>query len=167
MNNSFNYDLDTTPLSLGIETTGGIFTKLIERNTKLPTENSLTISTDRDNQTSVTITVLQGERGMAEDNYCIGRFTLHGVSPAPRGIPQIEITFAIDINRTLKVLAMDRASGRKEMFVTMLDELSKEDIENLVKDAQINLEIDREKRALAEAENDAEAEAENDTESLD
>ena len=157
MNNLFNYELDTTPLSLGIETTGGIFTKLIERNTKFPTESSLIISTDRDNQTSVTITLLQGERRMAEDNYCIGRFTLSRVSPAPRGTPQIEITFSIDINRLLRVSATDRSSGRKETFVTLLNEISKEDIENLVKDAQINSEIDKEKRALAEAENDAES----------
>src|SRR5687767_14359135 len=112
--------LDVTPLSLGLETLGGVMTKLIERNTTIPTSKSETFSTAADNQTSVEVHVLQGEREMAADNKPLGRFILDGIPPAPRGVPQVEVTFSIDANGILNVKAVDKASG-KEQSITIKD----------------------------------------------
>ncbi len=146
--------LDVTPLSLGIETLGGVMTKLIERNTTIPTSKSEIFSTAADNQSQVEIHVLQGEREMAADNKSLGRFILDGIAPAPRGVPQIEVTFNIDANGILHVTAKDKASG-KEQSITIKDSgnLSKEEIERAQKEAEAHAEDDRKKRELIEAKN--------------
>jgi len=148
--------LDVTPLSLGIETKGGIMTKLIERNTTIPTKKSEVFSTAEDGQTSVEINVLQGERAMANDNRSLGRFQLVGVPAAPRGIPQIEVTFDIDANGIVHVSAKDRGTGNEQkMVVTGASGLSSEDMEKMRGDADAHAEDDKKKRELAEARNTA------------
>jgi molecular chaperone DnaK len=149
--------LDVTPLSLGLETLGGVMTKLIERNTTIPTSKSEVFSTAADNQTSVEVHVLQGEREMAADNKTLGRFVLDGIPPAPRGVPQVEVTFNIDANGILNVKAVDKASG-KEQSVTIKDSgnLDKADIEKAQKEAEAHAEEDRKKRESIEAKNSLE-----------
>ncbi|MDP2276492.1 MAG: molecular chaperone DnaK [Archangium sp.] len=149
--------LDVTPLSLGVETLGGVFTKLIERNTTIPSRKQETFSTAADGQTQVEIHVLQGEREMATDNRSLGRFHLTGLPPAPRGVPQIEVTFDIDANGILKVGAKDKATG-KEANVTISHSsgLAKDEVEKMVKDASANESADKERRALVEVKNKAE-----------
>jgi molecular chaperone DnaK len=148
--------LDVTPLTLGIETLGGVMTPLIERNTTIPTSKSQIFSTAADNQTSVEIHVLQGERPMAADNRTLGRFILDGIPPAPRGVPQIEVTFDIDANGILTVTAKDKATGRSQ-HITIKDSsaLSKEEIERMRKEAEQFAAEDRKKRELAELRNQA------------
>ncbi len=149
--------LDVTPLSLGVETLGGVFTKLIERNTTIPSRKQETFSTAADGQTQVEIHVLQGEREMATDNRSLGRFHLTGLPPAPRGVPQIEVTFDIDANGILKVGAKDKATG-KEANVTISHSsgLAKDEVEKMVKDASANESADKDRRALVEVKNKAE-----------
>lgn len=146
--------LDVTPLSLGIETMGGVTTKLIERNTTVPTSKSETFSTAADNQPQVEIHVLQGEREMAADNKSLGRFVLDGIAPAPRGVPQIEVTFNIDANGLLNVTAKDKGTG-KEQSITIQESgnMSKEDIEKAQKDAEAHAEEDKKKREAIDAKN--------------
>ncbi len=148
--------LDVTPLSLGLETLGGVFTKLIERNTTIPTEKSQIFSTAADGQTVVDIHVLQGERAMAKDNVTLGRFQLTGIPPAPRGVPQIEVTFKIDVNGIVHVSAKDLGTG-KEQSITIQSRstLSDEDIERMIKDAQAHEEEDKRRREEAETRNNA------------
>jgi molecular chaperone DnaK len=149
--------LDVTPLSLGVETMGGVFTRLIERNTTIPTRKSEVFSTAADGQTQVEIHVLQGERDMASDNRSLGRFHLTGLPPAPRGVPQIEVTFDIDANGILKVAAKDKATGKEaNVTITHSSGLAKEEVEKMVKDAAANEAADKERRALVEAKNKAE-----------
>jgi molecular chaperone DnaK len=146
--------LDVTPLSLGIETLGGVMTKLIERNTTIPTRKSETFSTAADNQTSVEIKVFQGEREMARDNKLLGAFHLIGIPPAPRGVPQVEVTFDIDANGILHVSAKDLGTGKEQKItITSSSGLSKTDVENLVKDAEAHAEEDRKRREEIEAKN--------------
>ena len=146
--------LDVTPLSLGIETLGGVMTKLIEKNTTIPTKKSEIFTTAADNQTSVDIHVLQGEREMARDNKTIGRFRLDGIPPAPRGIPQIEVTFDIDANGIVNVSAKDLATGKEQKItITATSHLTEEEIKRMVKEAEEHAEEDRKKRALADARN--------------
>jgi molecular chaperone DnaK len=148
--------LDVTPLSLGIETLGGVFTRLIERNTTIPTRKSQVFSTASDNQTAVSINVLQGEREMASDNKTLGRFDLVGIPPAPRGVPQIEVTFDIDANGIVHVSAKDRATGKEQSIrITASSGLSKEEIEKLVKEGESHAADDKRKRELAEVRNEA------------
>jgi molecular chaperone DnaK len=148
--------LDVTPLSLGIETLGGVFTKLIERNTTVPTKKSQVFSTAADNQTAVTIRVFQGEREMANDNKLLGQFDLVGIPPAPRGMPQIEVTFDIDANGIVHVSAKDLATQKEQSIkITASSGLSKEEVEKLVRDAQSHTEEDKKRRKLAEAKNQA------------
>jgi molecular chaperone DnaK len=149
--------LDVTPLSLGVETLGGVFTKLIERNTTIPSRKQETFSTAADGQTQVEIHVLQGEREMAGDNRSLGRFHLTGLPPAPRGVPQIEVTFDIDANGILKVAAKDKATG-KEANVTISHSsgLAKDEVEKMVKDAASNEAADKERRSLVDVKNKAE-----------
>ncbi|MBC7189887.1 molecular chaperone DnaK [Candidatus Aerophobetes bacterium] len=150
--------LDVTPLSLGIETLGGVFTKLIERNTTIPTRVSKIFTTAEDNQTAVDIHVLQGERPMAKDNRTLGRFQLTGIPPAPRGIPQIEVTFDIDANGILHVSAKDKATGREQSIVIRdTGALSQEEIERMIREAQEHAEEDRRRRELVEARNQADS----------
>src|SRR5205807_446221 len=131
--------LDVTPLSLGVETMGGVMTKLIERNTTIPTRKSETFSTAEDNQTAVDIHVLQGERELARDNRSLGRFRLEGIPPAPRGVPQIEVTFDIDANGILNVTARDKATGREQkVTITDTSGLSKEEVERMVREAELH-----------------------------
>lgn len=146
--------LDVTPLSLGIETMGGVTTKLIERNTTIPTSKSETFSTAADNQPQVEIHVLQGEREMANDNKSLGRFILDGIAPAPRGVPQIEVTFNLDANGILNVTAKDKGTG-KEQSITIQDSgnMSKEDIEKAQKEAEAHADEDKKKRESVEARN--------------
>ncbi len=146
--------LDVTPLSLGIETLGGVTTKLIERNTTVPTSKNEVFSTAADNQNSVEIHVLQGEREMAEGNKSLGRFVLDGIPPAPRGVPQVEVTFNIDANGILNVAAKDKGTG-KEQSITISDSgnLSKDDVEKAAKDAEVHAEEDKKKREAIEVKN--------------
>ncbi|OFW62070.1 MAG: molecular chaperone DnaK [Actinobacteria bacterium RBG_19FT_COMBO_36_27] len=148
--------LDVTPLSLGIETLGGIMTRLIDKNTTIPTKKSEIFTTAADNQTSVDIHVLQGERDMARDNKTIGRFRLDGIPPAPRGIPQIEVTFDIDANGIVNVTAKDTATGKEQKItITATSHLSDEEIERMVKEAEEHAEEDKKNRTLADARNNA------------
>lgn len=148
--------LDVTPLSLGIETLGGVFTKLIDRNTTIPTKKSEVFSTATDNQSSVEIRVLQGERPMAADNHNLGNFTLSGIPPAPRGIPQIEVTFDIDANGILNVTAKDKGTGKEQSITIQASaNLSKNEIENLKKEAEAHSQEDTKKKELVEARNQA------------
>jgi molecular chaperone DnaK len=146
--------LDVTPLSLGIETLGGVMTKLIEKNTTIPTRKSQIFSTAADNQTAVTIHVLQGEREMAKDNKTLGRFELVGIPPAPRGVPQIEVTFDIDANGIVHVSAKDLATGKEQSIkITASSGLSKEEVEKMIRDAEMHAEEDRKKKEMIEARN--------------
>ncbi|MGE0736029.1 MAG: molecular chaperone DnaK [Alphaproteobacteria bacterium] len=150
--------LDVTPLSLGIETLGGVFTRLIDRNTTIPTKKSQVFSTAEDGQTAVTIRVFQGEREMASDNKMLGQFNLEGIAPAPRGMPQVEVTFDIDANGIVNVSAKDKATGKEQQVrITASGGLSKDDIEKMVKDAAAHAEEDKKRRALADAKNHADA----------
>ena len=150
--------LDVTPLSLGIETLGGVFTRLIEKNTTIPTNKSQIFSTAEDNQPSVTISVVQGEREMASDNKSLGQFNLEGIAPAPRGLPQIEVTFDIDANGILSVSAKDKNTGKEQKITIQADGgLSKDDIEKMRAEAEENAEADKAKRELVEAKNTAES----------
>ncbi len=150
--------LDVTPLSLGIETEGGVFTRMIDRNTTIPTKKSQVYSTAADNQSAVTIRVSQGEREMAADNKLLGQFDLVGIPPAPRGMPQIEVTFDIDANGIVNVSAKDNATGKEQQIrIQASGGLSDADIEAMVKDAEANADEDKARRELAEAKNQAEA----------
>jgi molecular chaperone DnaK len=146
--------LDVTPLSLGIETLGGVFTKLIERNSTIPCKKSQVFSTAADNQTSVEIAVSQGEREMARDNRLLGRFNLTDIASAPRGIPQIEVTFDIDANGILNVSAKDLGTNREQKItVTSSSGLNEDEIKRMVKDAEVHASADKEKRELVESKN--------------
>ncbi|MEK7683479.1 MAG: molecular chaperone DnaK, partial [Nitrospirota bacterium] len=148
--------LDVTPLSLGIETLGGIFTKIIERNTTIPTKKSQTFSTASDNQPAVTIKICQGEREMASDNKLLGNFELIGIPPAPRGIPQVEVTFDIDANGILHVSAKDLGTGKEQSIrITASSGLSPEEVKKMTRDAESHGEDDKNKKQLAEARNEA------------
>lgn len=150
--------LDVTPLSLGIETLGGVFTKIIERNTTIPTTKKQIFSTAADNQTSVDIHVLQGERPMAANNVTLGRFRLDGIPPAPRGVPQIEVTFDIDANGIVHVSAKDLGTGKEQkVTITSSSGLSKEEIERLMKEAEAHAEEDKKRREQAELRNEADS----------
>ncbi len=150
--------LDVTPLSLGIETMGNVMTKLIESNTTIPTRKSQVFSTAADSQPSVEIHVLQGERAMANDNKTIGRFHLSDIPPAPRGVPQIEVTFDIDANGILSVSAKDKATGKEQKIrIEASSGLSKEEIEKMKQDAEVNAEADRKRKDEAEKVNSADA----------
>ena len=148
--------LDVTPLTLGIETLGGVMTPLIPRNTTIPTSKSEIFSTAADNQPSVEVHVLQGERPMAAENKTIGRFVLDGILPAPRGVPQIEVTFDIDANGILNVSAKDKGTGKEQKItITASSGLSKEDVDRMVKEAELHAEEDRRKREEIETKNTA------------
>ena len=150
--------LDVTPLSLGIETLGGVFTKLIERNTTIPTKKSQIFSTAADSQPSVEIHVLQGERAMVSDNTTLGRFQLVGIPPAPRGMPQIEVTFDIDANGIIHVSAKDLGTGKEQsMKITAPTKLSKEDIEKMVKQAEQFATDDKKKAESIQVKNEADS----------
>jgi len=150
--------LDVTPLSLGIETLGGVFTRLIDKNTTIPTKKSQVFSTAEDNQSAVTIRVFQGEREMAADNKLLGQFDLVGIPSAPRGMPQIEVTFDIDANGIVNVSAKDKATGKEQQIrIEASGGLSEEEIEKMVKEAEANAETDKKKRELIDARNQADS----------
>ena len=150
--------LDVTPLSLGIETLGGVFTRLIDKNTTIPTKKSQIFSTAEDNQSAVTIRVFQGEREMATDNKLLGQFDLVGIPPAARGMPQIEVTFDIDANGIVNVSAKDKATGKEQQIrIQASGGLSEEDIERMVKEAEENAEADKKKREIVDARNQADS----------
>merc|ERR1712146_784023 len=145
-------------LSLGIETLGGVFTRLIERNTTIPTKKSQVLSTADDNQSAVTIRVFQGEREIANGNKVLGQFNLEDIPPAPRGVPQIEVTFDIDANGIVSVSAKDKGTGKEQKIqIQASGGLSDEEIQKMVKDAEENAEADKERRELIEAKNQAES----------
>jgi len=148
--------LDVTPLSLGIETLGGVMTKLIEKNTTIPTKANQVFSTAEDNQSAVTVHVLQGEREMASDNKSLGKFDLSDIPPAPRGVPQVEVTFDIDANGILHVTAKDKGTGKEQSIqIRASSGLSDEEIERMVSDAEAHADEDRKARELVEARNQA------------
>jgi molecular chaperone DnaK len=150
--------LDVTPLSLGIETLGGVFTRLIERNTTIPTKKSQVFSTADDNQTAVTIRVFQGEREIAQHNKLLGQFDLVGIPPAPRGVPQVEVTFDIDANGIVNVSAKDKATGKEQQIrIQASGGLSESEIEKMVKDAEVHAAEDKKRKELVEAKNQAES----------
>jgi molecular chaperone DnaK len=150
--------LDVTPLSLGIETLGGVFTRLINRNTTIPTKKSQVFSTAADGQTQVQIRVFQGERELVRDNKLLGDFNLHGLPPAPKGVPQIEVSFDIDADGIVNVGAKDKATGRDQsMSIVASSGLSKDEIENMIRDSEKYAEADRQKRDQIEATNQAES----------
>jgi len=150
--------LDVTPLSLGIETLGGVFTRLIDRNTTIPTKKSQVFSTADDNQSAVTISVYQGEREMASDNKHLGQFNLEGISPAARGVPQIEVTFDIDANGIVKVSAKDKATGKEqEIRIQASGGLDDSEIDRMVNEAEENAEADKTRREEVETRNQGEA----------
>ncbi len=149
--------VDVTPLSLGVETLGGVFTKIIERNTAIPVSRSQIFTTAADNQTTVEIHVLQGERPMAADNVSLGRFFLEGIPPAPRGVPKIEVTFTIDVNGILQVSAKDLATGKQQAVTIQSSRLSEAEIERMRKEAELYEAEDRKKKELAEAKNEADS----------
>ena len=150
--------LDVTPLSLGIETLGGVLTRLIERNTTIPTKKSEVFSTAADNQTSVEVHVLQGERPMARDNRTLGKFHLVGIPPAPRGMPQVEVTFDIDATGILNVSAKDRATGKEQAItITASSGLTKDDIDKMVREAESHADEDKKRREEIEVKNHADS----------
>ena len=149
--------VDVTPLTLGIETLGGVMTKMIERNTAIPARKSEVFTTAQDNQPQVEIAVYQGERPMAKDNVALGHFTLDGIAPAPRGIPQIEVTFDIDTNGIVNVSARDKGTGKEQKITIQSSNLSKEEIERMKRDAEAHADEDEKKRSEAEARNEADA----------
>jgi molecular chaperone DnaK len=149
--------VDVTPLSLGIETLGGVFTKIIERNSAIPVSRSQVFSTAADNQSQVEIHVLQGERPMAADNVSLGRFILDGIPPAPRGIPQIEVTFDIDVNGILNVTAVDKGTSKKQHITIHSSRLEEDEIERMKKEAEENEEADKKKKELVEVRNEADS----------
>lgn len=149
--------VDVTPLSLGLETLGGVFTKIIDKNTAIPVSKSQVFTTAADNQPQVEIHVLQGERAMASDNVSLGRFFLDGIKPAPRGVPQIEVTFDIDANGIVNVTAKDKATGKAQNITIQSSRLSDEEIEKMRRDAEINESADKKRKELIEARNEAES----------
>jgi molecular chaperone DnaK len=150
--------LDVTPLTLGVETLGGVMTPIIERNTTVPIKKSQVFSTAEDNQQAVTVHVLQGERPMASDNMSLGQFNLEGIPPAPRGMPQVEVTFDIDANGILHVGARDQATGKEQKItITASTNLAKEDIDRMVRQAEINKAADQRRKELVGARNEADS----------
>jgi molecular chaperone DnaK len=150
--------LDVTPLSLGIETLGGVFTRLIDRNTTIPTKKSQVFSTADDNQSAVTIRVLQGEREMAADNKLLGNFNLEGIPPAPRGVPQVEVTFDIDANGIVNVSAKDKATSKEQKITIQASGgLTEQEIQQMVRDAEANSTEDKKRREAVESRNQAES----------